>query len=216
MQFIQCLFVQPEPVNSENGEGKLQKLTDSHDVIVGDNVEDETELGNDRRDNIPNEGDEESIIGIGDANSKESDEPFESFDDHGEDREKELKESILAALNELDTNCGVDVNEYLMQLQKDCELSTVVYDARLLFSSFFMAIIVIVAAIYSFAYRSVHRVITKYYINRLLPKNNADIRMVDLRTIIHRNQWIFGHIKTSGKGRTKMKILNELRSMQFA
>ena len=153
-------------------------------------------------------------IKIADASTKESDEPLESFDDDNNDRENELKKSILAALNELDTKFGIGVNEYLMQLQRGYGHLTDAHDAKL----FFSFLMVTIAAVYLFAYppyRSMNKMISKYYINCLLPKNNANVRIVDLRKIIHRNQWIFGHIKTSGKGRTKMKILNELRNTQL-
>ena len=53
-------------------------------------------------------------------------------------------------------------------------------------------------------------------LNQLLSRNHANIRMADLRKIINKYQDKLDHIKTAGRGRTKIKIICELRAFQNA
>ena len=53
-------------------------------------------------------------------------------------------------------------------------------------------------------------------LNQLLSRNHANIRMADLRKIINEHHDELGHIKTTGRGRTKIKIICDLRSFQNA
>ena len=52
-------------------------------------------------------------------------------------------------------------------------------------------------------------------IDQLLSRNHTHIRMIDLRGIIKKYQDKLGHIKTTGRGRTKFKIICDLRAFQM-
>ena len=137
-------------------------------------------------------------------------------------RINELRDQIESALKEL-SELGVDVAVYLKQLLIGFEATANRQNDRTHRSIICTAIAIMLISLICIIAKQVQRLRASNDsenvwngLNQLLSRNHAEIRMVDLRRIINKYQDELGHIKTAGRGRTKIKIIGDLRAFQNA
>ena len=124
-------------------------------------------------------------------------------------------ESLLKKLSKVNAN----IIEYLVELQgkyTEADDSNQRHYKEIISRSMLIAIIWVIA-------KKMHRHRAPKEkddewrcIDQLLSRNHANIRMADLRTIINKYYDKLGHIKTAGRGRTKIKIISDLTAFQNA
>ena len=137
-------------------------------------------------------------------------------------RINELRDQIESALKEL-SELGVDVAVYLKQLLISFGATVNRHNDRTHRRIICTAIAIMIISLFCIIAKQVQRRRAPNDsenvwngLNQLLSRNHAEIRMVDLRGIINEHQDELGHIKTAGRGRTKIRIIGDLRAFQNA
>ena len=128
-----------------------------------------------------------------------------------------LKEEIESALQEL-SEFDVDIFEYLVELRNKYTHTDYSNERDYKETVYWIMVIAIIWVIVKQVQRrraSASKDNEWHCFNGLLSRNHAEIRLRDLRRIISKYHEVLGHIKTAGKGRTKIKIIDDLRAFQM-
>ena len=133
---------------------------------------------------------------------------------------RKLEQDIKTALQEISklNEDVIRINANFIKLQKECAAQ---HDHKTTISWTMMIAIIWVIAKSATKKTQQHwasndNKIEWQCVHQLLSRNHADIRMADLRRIINKYPKKIGHIKTTGRGRTKIKVICDLRSFQNA
>ena len=218
------ILIAKQKNKSEAAVKKFDALSEAMDLLIEHNGNDE-ELclkTSDLQVDLFDKRVEESMGGIGKKepqptqlpNATYTNGPQFSFKADVEDIDdlKRVAELALKKLSELNKEI-TRINAHLAKLQKECTNQRDFKEIS--------CWIIVIAAIWAISKRFYQRRASTdnenewHCINQLLSRNHAEVRMADLQRIINKYHDELGHIKTAGKGRTKNRIIDDLRAFQM-